>query len=631
MSGTLLQPLRLGKNVAYEALSYRWSDIDVDDPALIQIGDTSFPIGPNLHAALTQLRQQDVPRWIWIDQICIDQSHEVEKIQQLKIMAKIYSEARTVLIWLGEANHQSDIAMEFFPFFVDQIRRDDMMATSDNSTKVPPNIIESGGSLATALNHLFERSWFGRVWTLQEVALATRAEIWCGRKTLDFQIMETFAKGCENDKNGHWLTALDRIRPALGSSDPENPPRPHNSHIHVINKLKGGTTGTASILNALRDFDCSRDEDRIYSVLHFLDAGFVDEIPSDRKLSVTELYHYAAMYGIYRGELDHLGAAGLSQHCGSYPARQRSSNEPFLSLPSWVPDWTYRTRTHSYWVHSREHEARNGTPLFFAGGPAVYTHEWQFSEDRSILSATGIVIDEVEDCTPPFHVVQLQEGFAEGSLDFRVSAVEQAQNEFQSYIVSCMNLASRCISKYGSTNVELACRQSLVGGMMPERSPTTKGAIERATDETVNSLFERFDSMIWIWNETRSLAALGQTLLTAGNFNVTDDIMARHARLASAKERLGESPEDHNLQAAMADACKGRRFFVTSRHHYMGMAPDITEPGNKICVLNGCCAPFVIRPKGNAYQLVGECFVAGIMDGEFMESKGHLSEIILLE
>ena len=29
--------------------------------------------------------------------------------------------------------------------------------------------------------------------------------------------------------------------------------------------------------------------------------------------------------------------------------------------------------------------------------------------------------------------------------------------------------------------------------------------------------------------------------------------------------------------------------------------------------------PFILRPKGENYQLVGECYVHGIMDGEAMK------------
>ena len=49
---------------------------------------------------------------------------------------------------------------------------------SDYAMKYP------GAPEWVALAHLLERPWFTRTWVIQEVALATRAEIVCGDVTL---------------------------------------------------------------------------------------------------------------------------------------------------------------------------------------------------------------------------------------------------------------------------------------------------------------------------------------------------------------------------------------------------------------------------------------------------------------
>lgn len=62
--------------------------------------------------------------------------------------------------------------------------------------------------------------------------------------------------------------------------------------------------------------------------------------------------------------------------------------------------------------------------------------------------------------------------------------------------------------------------------------------------------------------------------------------------------------------------CNGRSLFTTEEGH-IGLAPIAAKPGDRICVLLGSDAPFLLRPTGNEqYQLVGPCYTHGIMSGE---------------
>jgi hypothetical protein len=51
---------------------------------------------------------------------------------------------------------------------------------------MPRNIQKQSGCLV----HLLERSWFTHTWVIQEVALATHAEIVCGDATLGWDTLE---------------------------------------------------------------------------------------------------------------------------------------------------------------------------------------------------------------------------------------------------------------------------------------------------------------------------------------------------------------------------------------------------------------------------------------------------------
>jgi len=62
----------------------------------------------------------------------------------------------------------------------------------------------------------------------------------------------------------------------------------------------------------------------------------------------------------------------------------------------------------------------------------------------------------------------------------------------------------------------------------------------------------------------------------------------------------------------------GRAFF-TATEGYIGLAPSSARPGDVICIILGCESPLCLRPSPTSpthFQVVGECYVWGLMDGE---------------
>jgi hypothetical protein len=58
---------------------------------------------------------------------------------------------------------------------------------------------------------------------------------------------------------------------------------------------------------------------------------------------------------------------------------------------------------------------------------------------------------------------------------------------------------------------------------------------------------------------------------------------------------------------------------VTERDS-IGLAPFEAVVGDMICMLWGCSVPVILRDLGGKKcQLIGECYVHGIMHGEFLE------------
>jgi hypothetical protein len=101
----------LDTDAAYEALSYSWGDPNCK--RLISLNGLEFSVTKNLDAALRHLRYRQDERSIWIDAICINQKDNEEKSEQVKKMHEIYQRAAKVVVWLGPASPNSDIAFTF--------------------------------------------------------------------------------------------------------------------------------------------------------------------------------------------------------------------------------------------------------------------------------------------------------------------------------------------------------------------------------------------------------------------------------------------------------------------------------------------------------------------------------------
>lgn len=65
---------------------------------------------------------------------------------------------------------------------------------------------------------------------------------------------------------------------------------------------------------------------------------------------------------------------------------------------------------------------------------------------------------------------------------------------------------------------------------------------------------------------------------------------------------------------------KGRKL-ATTETGYMCLVPETVRKGDVAAVLYGCNFPVLLRPLGEAYQVLGECFVPGLMNGEVFDAQ----------
>lgn len=158
---------------AFTALSYTWGSViaSID----IELNGLPFSVGRNLWSFLQEMRSQNQYGLYWIDAICINQSSEYERSHQILIMRRIYREAISVSIWLGDfydlsyLNHGMEFLIERTP---------------------NPSLVEKEAEFGTepqanGVIELCAKRYWRRVWIIQEVMLARECTIWCGNMRTD--------------------------------------------------------------------------------------------------------------------------------------------------------------------------------------------------------------------------------------------------------------------------------------------------------------------------------------------------------------------------------------------------------------------------------------------------------------
>jgi hypothetical protein len=79
------------------------------------------------------------------------------------------------------------------------------------------------------------------------------------------------------------------------------------------------------------------------------------------------------------------------------------------------------------------------------------------------------------------------------------------------------------------------------------------------------------------------------------------------------------------------ESASGLRFFITHTGH-MGMGPEKIREGNWVAVLAEVLVPIILRhveSVPNKYQVIGPCYINGIMNGEVIENSqkyGNLND-----
>ncbi|KAK1756560.1 heterokaryon incompatibility protein-domain-containing protein, partial [Echria macrotheca] len=296
-----LEVANLDQPPAYDALSYTWAD-DQGDKSLketIFLGQqyTPLPITSNCSAALRNLRRRETQVVLWVDSVCINQYADDERSHQVGLMGRIYSLARSVIIYLGEDSYRGKSTGEKVMDRIDYIWHGQLSLTGSYWGQ---------DNLDTDFVDFFSRAYFSRLWIIQEIALAREAWVVCGSWRLNWTLF-----------GSHNLKGLE-VRNYIPS---------------WIHHVLGGPRDRdlkqfAELLIATSGCQASDARDKVFGLLGLSREATELALVPDYSRSLREVYMGTAALLLQQGVADLVFTAAA--------ASDRSLEK---GIPGWVPLW----------------------------------------------------------------------------------------------------------------------------------------------------------------------------------------------------------------------------------------------------------------------------------------------------
>ncbi|KFA45742.1 hypothetical protein S40293_09460 [Stachybotrys chartarum IBT 40293] len=660
-----LKQVDLGKKPPFIALSYVWGN--PNECAPIECNGATVQVTDNLAAALRRLRHNNDPVVVWADALCINQKDNEEKALQVGMMDEIYSAATQVVVYVGEADVQTPQVVEMIARMwalyvkltwrrepttnIHDIFRKAYLQTSPGGELPPHNDVRW-----VALENFFRRTYFSRIWMIQEIALAVDDPVvFLGEFRIPWKHVATAAT----------LFYLSHIQQMRGN--PSNDIRTFNIfHIQTLRELtrlgelEKGFRLESQLMGA-KSFNCTDPRDRVYA----LHAVATDRLDSEGS-TVYRVDYTVPPAKVFRDT----AAQFLKQ--GSLFALSHAFTQKVKDLPSWAPDWSTDGVDINALMSGFDREK------YCASGDSAARCEFP-EDDDSTLFIDGQEITEVQWVSRPFEPMDLSQ-----------YADSRTPGTFPTIWMKCKDLLGPDYAG-GGTTVNAFWR-TLIANVDEDHFPVTDGffphflswwresrlwdmGAEEYRDKggvtmTSTKTQDRYEvTKQTYWNKEQYKAIGGRALRcrcregAEGTARcLTCRVLEEPKTLAALlnmtgklpKLRLDDPTEDmvdsdefiaqwyENIQAEGPSAVKlmkarwpeynqavfrplcGRSLFVT-KNGLLGLGPRTARPGDKLVILAGGQVPFVLgadfKEEGSArrYRLRGEAYVHGVMNGSRME------------
>ncbi|RDL39481.1 Uncharacterized protein BP5553_03821 [Venustampulla echinocandica] len=552
-----------GRLPKYHALSYCWGDPTRSNS--LKCNGKEVLITTTLKDALLRLAAlgRGSAEWIWIDQICVDQTNNEEKGTQVNMMREIYRKSEKTIIWLGPdikgIETTSSLLDDMWRLhiedqdLVDSSRKRRPYTLGDlEATNLPP----AGDRSWEVLAELLSRPWFVRTWVIQEAVLSSvYPRMLCGSYELDW---EKLLGSCS------WMRSMCySITPLSHNIVAWTATR----SLNLFNDFKnvGGHWDMVTLLMRSTKFQASEPRDKVYSLVGLSgegsDSTYIPKaLQANYDKPCRDVFRDVTRYIIKSSA--NLRIFALVRYTPEGKA-----------LPSWSVDFTadahweqisYLVMSHHLrgWPSMREkpNNASDNLPVDMPVSP---------SDD--ILALRGLLIDVVG--TPC-------ETMSRSNLDSSGSQVLFAWKSAYEHTRNRRPDLARAFM------VTLTANWSLTETEMMAHEPLSNFWAY---------LWQAYDELLKVSEDHDAVKRELQHVLEPQN---------------------ADDPGDANLYRLHLNAAYTRRMFFSKHKSFLGLGPKGMQEGDILCVLFGGATPFILRPDGEQFRFVGECYVYGLMSGE---------------
>ncbi|SCO50303.1 related to heterokaryon incompatibility protein het-6 [Fusarium fujikuroi] len=598
-----------GESPPYEAISYTWGSGSKSKE--ITLNGKTMAVSQSVHDILVRRADYWKHRYLWIDSVCIDQNNIKERNSQVTKMTEIYENASRVIVWFGYATDASlavskllDISTLLHAYEPDELLEKLL------SDKTDPTETASW----TALQRLFSRPWFLRVWIIQEVMVAQEVHIIYGDHYLSWKMVADVMQGFYNGPLEQLLSN------SLEDSAIYSPQA--LATVSQMRQIRDDFRSLAGIRldHLLASFIHSQatvDKDKVYALQGLTsfarenDSILPVKVEYSESTSIEDVLIETADFLVKRRQCSWI-----------LPLSGTGFSDRSPRLPSWVPQWKpdRMATALSRYIENGSQEDSHPDYRYKACGEGSHPSNYQFvlNREQKTLKVRGCFVTKIKMVGPCFPTID------------HSSVWEYAREVKHWYDDSISFVHAEVHDPYlDGQGITEAFWRTLVGDremLQPRPATLSVGEVFRVLTDLSKLDWNLFGNPHSA-SKGVSYGDFSQFFDIAEGMN-DEQIKMISGLLSSLQDLGGPHLRATRFFKDVVACANGRRWCVTKSGH-MGFVPPRSMPDDLICLIYGTQTPYVLRQNFSqgsndlkrTYTLIGECYMHGMMDGEALQGQ----------